>query len=102
VEALEARRRRGDPSGGLTLGREAVRWASSGGSQSSAAALGVRRARGLRVRGVMWRGGGELPYIGSGRRGGGRRGGEWSTELQFKGDELRGRLLGRGRGGGSG
>jgi hypothetical protein len=42
-----------------------------------------------------------LPYIGSGRRGGGHRGRERSAEVWFKGGELRGRLLGRGRGGGA-
>jgi hypothetical protein len=31
----------GDPSGGLTLGGEAVRWASGGGEQSAVATLGV-------------------------------------------------------------
>jgi hypothetical protein len=83
--AREAKGRCGDPSGGLTLGEEAVTWARGGGEQSSM------------VEG-WWRG---LPYIGSRRRGGGRHGGEWSAEVWFKGGELRGRLLGRGRGGGA-
>jgi hypothetical protein len=46
VEAPEERGQRGDPSGGLTLGGEATRWASGGGEQSSVAALGVRGDRG--------------------------------------------------------
>jgi hypothetical protein len=45
VEALEARGRHGNPSGGLTLGREAARWASGGGERSSAVALVVLDAR---------------------------------------------------------
>jgi hypothetical protein len=40
-----------------------------------------------------------LPYIGSGWRGGGLQGREWSAEVRFKGDELRCWLPGRGRGG---
>jgi hypothetical protein len=103
VEAREAKGRGGDPSGGLTLGGEAVRWASGGGEQSSAAALGVRGARGEESWGHgvegWWRG---LPYIGSGRRGGGQRGEERSVEVRFKGGELRGRLPWRGRGGDTG
>jgi hypothetical protein len=43
-----------------------------------------------------------LPYIGSKRREGGWRGGEWSAEVRLKGDELRCRLPGRGRGGEAG
>jgi hypothetical protein len=50
VEAWEARGRCGDPSGGLTSGGGAVRWASGGGERSSVAALGVRGARGEEVR----------------------------------------------------
>jgi hypothetical protein len=46
VEAREAKQWCGDPGGGLTLGEEAVWWASGGGAQSSAAALGVRGAQG--------------------------------------------------------
>jgi hypothetical protein len=46
VEAREAKQWCGDPSGGLILGGEAVRWASGGGEQSPAAALGVRGAQG--------------------------------------------------------
>jgi hypothetical protein len=42
-----------------------------------------------------------LPYIGSRGRGDGRRGEERSVEVRFNDDELRGRLPGRGRGGGA-
>jgi hypothetical protein len=67
AEAPKARGRCGDPSGGLTLGEEAARWASGGGEQNTAVALGVRGARGEESwgRGVeRWRQG--LRYIGSG------------------------------------
>jgi hypothetical protein len=63
----------------------------------------VRGARGEESLGCgleSWRQG--LPYIGSGgggRRGDGRRGGERSAEVRFKGGELRGLLPERGRGG---
>jgi hypothetical protein len=46
----EARGQHGDPSGGLTSGGGVARWASSGGEQSSAAALGVQGARGEEVK----------------------------------------------------
>jgi hypothetical protein len=61
----------------------------------------VLRERRVGEHGVegWWQG---LPYIGSGSRGGGRRGGEQSMEVWFKGGELRGRLPGRLRGGGVG
>jgi hypothetical protein len=69
VEAPKARGRHGNPSGGLTLGREVARWASGGGERSSAAALGVRDARGEESwgRGVeMWRQGAALYRLGGG------------------------------------
>jgi hypothetical protein len=50
AEAREARGRRGDPSGELTLGRGAVMRASDGGERGSAAALGVRGALGEEVK----------------------------------------------------
>jgi hypothetical protein len=43
VEALVVRGQHGNPSGGLTLGGEAARWASGGGEQSTAAVIGVER-----------------------------------------------------------
>ena len=51
AEAREARGRRGDPSGGLTLGGGTARRPSDGGERSLAAALGVRGARGEEVKG---------------------------------------------------
>jgi hypothetical protein len=59
AEASEARGQRGDPSDGLILGGEAVRWASSGRQQSSVVTLDVRGARGEESweGGVVWRGG---------------------------------------------
>jgi hypothetical protein len=42
--------RRGDPSGGLTLGGGTTRRPSDGGERSSAVALGVRGARGEEVK----------------------------------------------------
>jgi hypothetical protein len=100
AEEREAKGRCGEPSSGLTLGGEAVRWASGSGEQISVVALGVRGTRGEEswghgLEGWWW----GLPYIGSGRRGGGWRGGERSAEVWFKGGELRGQLSGRGRGG---
>jgi hypothetical protein len=57
AEAPEARGRGGDPSGWLTLGGEAVRWASGDGEQSFLAVLSVRGARGEEGwGGVVWKG----------------------------------------------
>jgi len=50
AEVREARGRHGDPSDGLTLGGGAARRASGGGERNSAAALGVRGARGEEVK----------------------------------------------------
>jgi hypothetical protein len=103
AEALEARGRRGDPSSWLTLGREAPRWASSGGEQNSVVVLGVRGARGEESWGA-WCGeveAGPTLYRLEGGWGDGRQGGERLAEVRFKGGELRGRLPGRGRGGGT-
>jgi hypothetical protein len=50
AEAREARGRRGEPSGGLTLGGGTARRPSDGGERNSAAALGVRGARGEEVK----------------------------------------------------
>jgi hypothetical protein len=50
VEATEARGRHGNPSGGLTLGGEAARWASGGGERSSMTAIGVEQL-GVRIGG---------------------------------------------------
>jgi hypothetical protein len=50
TEAWEARGRRGDPSGGLTSDRGAVRRTSDGGEQSLAAAIGVERL-GVQIKG---------------------------------------------------
>jgi hypothetical protein len=66
VEAPEARGRHGTPSGRLTLGREATRWASGGGERSSVAALGVRDAQGEESWGA-WHGEVEAGGRGDGR-----------------------------------
>jgi hypothetical protein len=77
MEAPEARGRHRNPSSGLTLGREAARWASGGVERSSTVTLGVRDARGEESwgRGVeRWRRGATLYRLGGKGRRPARRG----------------------------
>jgi hypothetical protein len=82
-------------TGGKRAAREPQQWAHLGWRGGLAAVvLGVRDARGEESWGA-WSG--EVEAGG----GHGRRGDERSVEVRFNGGELRGRLPGRGRGGGT-
>jgi hypothetical protein len=70
------------------LGREVARWATGGGEQSSAAALGVRGARGeVEVGAALYRLGKERETVGEARNG--HRGGEEEAVPNVGGERRR-------------